>query len=83
MLTSDVPYTSLTVAPLKTKARCVEKAENEYDGDFTRLIDIVRASIVVADEDQLLCVAKALQKEKIVRLKNRFKEPIFTGYSDA
>eukprot|EP00957_Ditylum_brightwellii_P142120 10827977-Ditylum_brightwellii.AAC.1 len=25
MLTSDVPYTSLTVAPLKSKARCMEK----------------------------------------------------------
>eukprot|EP00957_Ditylum_brightwellii_P174395 13278300-Ditylum_brightwellii.AAC.1 len=70
MLTSDVPYTSLTVAPLKSKARCIEKVENEYDGDFSRLIDIMRASIVVADEDQLICVAEALQNEKAVRLKN-------------
>jgi len=83
MLTADLPYTSLTVAPLKSKARCIEKVETEYDGDFSRLIDIVRASIVVADEDQLICVAKALKNEKIIRLKNRFKEPLFTGYSDA
>eukprot|EP00957_Ditylum_brightwellii_P075339 5724785-Ditylum_brightwellii.AAC.1 len=71
------------VAPLKSKARCIEKVENEYDGDFTQLIDIVRASIVVADEDQLISVGEALQNEKIVQLKNRFKEPLFTGYSDA
>eukprot|EP00957_Ditylum_brightwellii_P020698 1560322-Ditylum_brightwellii.AAC.1 len=40
MLTFDVPYTSLTVAPLKSKARCIEKAENEYEGDVSRIIDI-------------------------------------------
>eukprot|EP00957_Ditylum_brightwellii_P189179 14400282-Ditylum_brightwellii.AAC.1 len=70
MLTSDVPYTSLTVAPLKSRARCMEKVENEYDADVTRLVDIVRASIVVADEDQLIAVAKALEDEEILRLKN-------------
>jgi len=83
MLTSDMPYTSLTVAPLKSKARCIEKAKNEYDGDVSRLIDITRASIVVDNEDQLIAVAKKLQNEKILRLKNRFQEPLFTGYSDA
>eukprot|EP00957_Ditylum_brightwellii_P185331 14111551-Ditylum_brightwellii.AAC.1 len=44
---------------------------------------MVRASIVVANEDQLILAAEALQGLDIVRLKNRFKEPLFTGYCDA
>eukprot|EP00957_Ditylum_brightwellii_P136495 10409639-Ditylum_brightwellii.AAC.1 len=54
--------------------------ENEYDGDVSCLIDIVCASTVVADKDQLITVAKAFDDEKVVWLKNRFKEPLFTGY---
>uniref|UniRef100_A0A7S4UX92 Kinesin light chain n=1 Tax=Ditylum brightwellii TaxID=49249 RepID=A0A7S4UX92_9STRA len=83
MLTPETPYKSLTIGPLKSRERCDEKVANEYDGDYSRLVDIVRASIVVADEDQLILVAEALQDLDIVRLKNRFKEPVFTGYCDA
>eukprot|EP00957_Ditylum_brightwellii_P177201 13498971-Ditylum_brightwellii.AAC.1 len=61
----------------------MEKVKNEYNGDFSRLVDIVRASIVVTDEDQLISVADALKEREVVRLKNRFKEPLFNGYCDA
>uniref|UniRef100_A0A7S4RF89 Kinesin light chain n=1 Tax=Ditylum brightwellii TaxID=49249 RepID=A0A7S4RF89_9STRA len=83
MLTPETPYKSLTVGPLKSRERCEEKVANEYDGDYSRLVDMVRASIVVANEDQLILAAEALQGLDIVRLKNRFKEPLFTGYCDA
>eukprot|EP00957_Ditylum_brightwellii_P189692 14439452-Ditylum_brightwellii.AAC.1 len=84
MHTSDTThYTTLTVPPLKTKLRCMEKAETEYNGDISRLLDINRASIIVNKEKQLLAIAKALENQNIVRLQNRFKEPLFTGYRDA
>eukprot|EP00957_Ditylum_brightwellii_P054245 4107936-Ditylum_brightwellii.AAC.1 len=82
MLTFDSPYTSLTLAPLKSKERCKEKVKNEYNGDFFCVIDIVCPSIVVADEDQLITIDVVLQEQKVVWLKNCFKEPLFNGYSD-
>uniref|UniRef100_A0A7S4RW18 Kinesin light chain n=1 Tax=Ditylum brightwellii TaxID=49249 RepID=A0A7S4RW18_9STRA len=82
MLTLETPYRCLTIGPLKSRERCEEKVANDYGGDYSRLVDIVRASIVVADEDQLISVAEALLKHA-VRLKNRFKEPPFTGYCDS
>ena len=36
-----------------------------------RLVDIIRASIVVDTEEELMLIAEALRKLKIVRLKNR------------
>ena len=73
-----VYYKGLTLAPLKGRARCAEKVKNEYGGDVNRLVDVVRCSIVVTTEDQLVGVADVLQKEAvIVRLKNRFKDPLW------
>jgi len=77
------------MAPLKSEERCEEKSRNEYGGDISRLIDIVRASYVVEDELQLIGVADALQEFhengeiEIVRVKNRFIEPLWNGYRDA
>eukprot|EP00957_Ditylum_brightwellii_P207294 15352337-Ditylum_brightwellii.AAC.1 len=83
MLTPETPYKPLTIGPLKSRERCEEKVANEYNDDYSYLIDIVYASVVVADEDQLILVAEALRDLKIVQLKNQFKEPVFTGYCDA
>ena len=72
-----------------------DKAENEYGGDFGKIVDVVRCSVVVNTEPQLFAVAKALDKARqqaedqedgkkvrffVVRLKNRFKYPLFNGY---
>ena len=81
-------FRRLSLAPLKGEARCVEKAVNEYDGDYSKLVDVVRCSIVVDTEDQLEAVARALldanaTSYRVVRLKNRFKDPLFNGYRDA
>lgn len=84
---NDIPVTVLTVAPLKSKGRALEKVFNEYKGDFSQIVDIVRASIVVNSEAALIQVASSLTKANkhysCVRLKNRFKEPLFNGYRDA
>ena len=51
----------LTIAPLKSRARCDEKVEKEYGGEYDRVIDCVRCSIVVDTEEQLLIIASALR----------------------
>jgi len=77
-------YTAATLGPLKTEARCVEKAKDDYGGNVRRLIDIARASIVVDNEAQLRAVFDALLSTgDVVRLKNRFANPSFNGYRDA
>jgi hypothetical protein len=77
----------LTLAPPKSEERCREKAENEYAGDYSLLVDVTRCSIVCSTEEQLQSVAQALGKAgdgvKVVRLKNRFLHPLFNGYRDA
>jgi len=100
MIDHHTPFTVLSLARLKGVDRMVEKAENEHKGDFSRIVDVVRCSVVVFTEEQLESVAQALkqrlvdvnneEEEKqqqpeivVVRLKNRFKEPLFNGYRDA
>ena len=51
-------------------------------------MDVVRCSIVVQTEAALESVARAMSaaedpRYSLVRLKNRFKEPLFNGYRDA
>ena len=84
-------FRRLTLVPLKSRKRCREKMESDYDCDASRLVDVVRCSIVVDDESQLVAVSDALlrgsvgehPKFQVVRLKNRFKRPLFNGYCDA
>ena len=75
--------------------RCVaarEKIEDDYRGQARRLCDCVRCSVIVNSEAQLIAVAQALEDSaaapdgvefKVVKLKNRFKEPLYNGYRDA
>ena len=64
--------------------------ESDYDCDASRLVDVVRCSIVVDDESQLVAVSDALLRGSIhwlfftaVRLKNRYVDPLFNGHRDA
>ncbi|CAJ1953612.1 unnamed protein product [Cylindrotheca closterium] len=79
-------------APLKSLARSAEKVRNEYDGIALRILDLVRASIVVNTEQQLATLLHTIfhtsEDEKfahikVIRFKNRFKLPTFSGYRDA
>jgi len=62
MIDHDTPFTVLSLARLKGVDRMVEKAKNELKGDFSRLVDVVRCSVVVFTEEQLESVAQALKK---------------------
>jgi hypothetical protein len=91
-------FKHLTLVPLKPRARCEEKVGTEYGGAWSRLLDVVRCSIVMYSEEQLCAVADTLVRRAqplarlvhaavgdyaIVRLKNRFRSPCFNGYQDA
>lgn len=82
------------VAPLKTAskkglARAREKVETKYDGDWSRLRDVVRGTIAVDKFDEIPQVMKALRKharEKgwriATRPEDRFSNPTSAGYRD-
>ena len=77
-------YSRLMIGPLKGEARCREKTRDDYGGDFGQLLDVVRCSIIVDTEEQLIAVTRLLlEGGNVVRLKNRFKYALFTGYRDA
>jgi len=88
LLDDDMYFTRLTMASLKSEERAKEKVNFEYDNDFSRLVDLVRCSVVLDTEEQFLAVVERLQRDdvsqryQVVRLKNRFKSPLFNGYKD-
>ena len=55
----------LTIAPAKSRVRCDEKAAKEYDGEFDRIVDCVRCSVVVETEEQLVAVATFLRDHSL------------------
>ena len=76
-------------ANLKGEERSREKTKKEYDGDFTKLKDLLRCSILCRDMKEIRCVWKEmleLQRKGIfliVQSKNRFRgEPLAGGYRD-
>jgi len=51
---AGIPFRRVTVDfALKPRARCVEKLEREYSGDVSKLVDVLRGSVVVDNEDAL------------------------------
>jgi hypothetical protein len=70
------------VPPLKGRARAIEKAQADYGGDVSRLVDLARSTIVCENFEQVNQALTALQSRlKVVRLKNRFENPS-GGYRD-
>ena len=50
---------------LKSKARCEEKAEDDYEGDLSRLFDVARASVKCSTATQLLNLYQGFRKQQI------------------
>ena len=71
------------VEALKPRSRCAEKAKAKYKGEVSRVLDVVRGSIVADTEVELLELYEKLQRGlDIVRVKNRFDKPGITGHKD-
>jgi hypothetical protein len=80
------PGGMLFIAPVKSAKRSAEKVELDYGGDWSKLIDPVRASIAVDTYDELSSALEALQASgmKLARKpKDRFAKPTPVGYRDA
>lgn len=60
MIAPFIPCSVLVIAPLKSKERSLEKVMNEYGGDWSKLFDVVRCSIVVDDAEALQRVVALL-----------------------
>ena len=62
------------MAPLKARERAAEKISKEYKGDAAHLVDVVRCSVVVDTEAELIKVWDEIVEHgelEVVRLKNR------------
>jgi len=71
------------VAPLKKRGRSEEKVKNDYDGDWTRLTDMLRASVACDSEAELRAAVGRLDAAKLARpMKDRFAAPLPNGYRD-
>jgi tetratricopeptide (TPR) repeat protein len=80
-------FPGYTGAPLKTSESCWRKVNDDYKGDFLMVCDVARCSVVVETEEQLARLLMAFVSGdiagiKVVRLKNRFANPMFTGIRD-
>ena len=62
-------------APIKTPQRCYQKVSRAYGGEFSRLVDILRATIVFRTVDNLIRAVTAISQDanvNILKVKNRF-----------
>lgn len=75
----------LFVAPLKSEKRAKEKVDADYGGDWSKLKDLVRATVAVPrieDIHEALAKVKASGLEMAAQPKDRFAKPTKEGYRD-
>lgn len=86
--TPGVP--AVIIAPLKSEKRAAEKVEGKYQGDYSRLTDVVRGTIAVDKVHELPAALKAIDSEMgkrgwtlAQRPEDRISTPCAGGYRDA
>jgi len=80
----------LDIADLKDAGRAMEKAKENYESrlpgpSVSWLYDVVRGSIIFSSSSHLLQFVETITDSEsfvIVKSKNRFQQPAFTGYRD-
>jgi SPP1 gp7 family putative phage head morphogenesis protein len=75
----------IVCAPVKTRERAKEKVEDDYDGDWAKLLDMVRCSVAFDTMPDLEGAIELLRANGAVYArfpKNRFREPDASGYRD-
>jgi len=83
---AGIDLSLLSIAPMKGRERALEKTKDDYSKrkpgpSVSWLFDVVRASVICDDEEQMVTFVEVLLKEQecegirfeVVRLKNRFK----------
>ncbi|MCR4819030.1 MAG: hypothetical protein K5841_08760 [Fretibacterium sp.] len=67
----------------KSEKRVREKVEKNYDGDYSRVTDILAATLVFDTEEKILAAAEALKSRKyIVQFTDRWTVIKGSGYRD-
>lgn len=70
------------IGPIKSHKRALEKVEKEYNGDHTRLKDVIRSTVVAKDHHQLKEIAKHMETHKnLITHKEQHKHTDPLGYS--
>jgi hypothetical protein len=78
-----VPSAQCKIPDIKEFERTIEKINNDYHGDFKKMLDIVRGSIVAPDLPTLRKAIVEFNKYyTIAYTKNRIKNPLESGYRD-
>ena len=68
---------------IKTPESIDRKALKGYDGDYSRVVDVLAASLVFDTEEDLLRAAEFLREDnRVVRIKDRWASPGADGYRD-
>ncbi len=68
---------------LKKWKRTIEKIDNDYKGDASKILDLSRSTIEFEElEDIYKAVAQISDEYEILRIKDRFKTPQPSGYRD-
>lgn len=68
---------------LKSEARIHEKAKNSFNGDYSRVIDVLAASLIFKGESELLnAVEKLKAKSYVVHMYDRWNQNRDDGYRD-
>jgi hypothetical protein len=74
---------TLKVADIKNKKRAQEKLNGKYEGDISKLMDVVRCSFYCDTVEQVEKLGKQIEKQKKVLLKrDRIQTPNERGYRD-
>ena len=76
----------IEIGALKSQARAKEKVDSDYGGDWSRVGDVVRASVAVDSYAQLGQVIDKLKSSGVElarKPKDRFAHPTEAGYRDA
>lgn len=79
------PGGMLFMAPLKRRERSTEKVNADYAGDWSKLLDVARATIAVDKLEDVKTVIDKLTASGMVlarQPKNRFAKPTDEGYRD-
>lgn len=79
----------IIIAPLKGEVRAAEKVNGKYDGDWSKLQDVVRASVIVPSITDLPKTVAAVRKHlelqgwtMAAKPDDKFANPTPCGYSD-
>ncbi|RJX72943.1 phosphoribosylglycinamide formyltransferase [Vibrio sinensis] len=81
--TALLTSTDALFAGVKSSHRAKEKIALELNNQPERITDLARATIVANDVASLMEAYEVLSRETtIVRVKNRFKKPVASGYRD-